>query len=252
MKKLICFILFSIFCMGCREKAPTIQFTTKTVDLSSQKNCHQENCTYVHLEIPIAWGSPIIANNINQTVFDFINKSVPFATNNITKSYDSIALRFIKQYDDVYQTYPENALAWEANFKSTHSSISNKIYQIVIDYYLFTGGAHGLQAYKVFLLDLTTGKQVATKELFLNYNGFVKYAENAFKKQLQIQTDINSAGFNFENNKFKLAENFYKTNTHWVLYYNPYEIAPYVKGATVIKLPLIDVERFLNPLYFKR
>ncbi|MBS7320212.1 MAG: DUF3298 domain-containing protein [Myroides sp.] len=251
MKKTIYFIFLSILCLGCSKKESTLQFSTKTIDYKTQKNCTEGNCTYVHLEIPIALGSTEPAYNINQTLFDFVNKNLSFQNNKTTKSYDTLALHFIKQYDDVFLTYPENALAWEANFKSNHRSISNKIYQFVFDYYLFTGGAHGLQACKVFLFDPSTGKQLPKKDLFLNYNGFEKYAEDIFKKQLHISGDLNSVGFNFENNKFKLPENFYQTNTHWILHYNPYEIAPYVKGTTVIKLPKSDVERFLNPIYFK-
>src|SRR5690606_13551286 len=165
--------------------------------------------------------------------------------------YDTLALNFIDHFNEINRTYPDNAIAWEANFKTEHKGLSNKVYQVFWDYYIFSGGSHGFQAARVFLFDTTTGKTISRKDLFINYEGFKNDANDEFKNQLNITRDLNSAGDTFEKNAYKLPEDFYATTNEWILHYNPYEIAPYVQGATVIKLPKQKVERFLNPLYFK-
>ena len=250
MKKILVFICLSVCFISCKKEIP-LEFTTKTYDFKSESDCTVGNCTYVHFEIPTASGNNAIATPINKSFFDFVESVMSFEDEKKTASYDTLALNFIDRFNEMNRTYPDNSIAWEADFKANHKSISNKVYQVFWDYYTFTGGAHGLQSTKVFLFDSTTWKIIPTKELFINYEGFKDYAETEFKKQLNITGDLNSVGFTFEKNTFKLPQNFYETTNEWILHYNPYEIAPYVQGATIIKLPKQQVERFLNPLYFK-
>ena len=197
MKKILLFICLSFFLSTCAKKETSLQFVTKTFHYKSDINCETGNCTYVHFEIPIASGKPIISNAVNQQIFDFIQNTAFKQVNKTVTSYDSLAINFINQYNEINRTYPNDIIAWEANFKVNHQPLANKVYQIVWDYYLLLGGAHGLQATKVFLLDITTGKQIPEKELFLNYEGFKKYAETEFKQQQQISGNLNSAGFTF-------------------------------------------------------
>ncbi len=250
MTKYLLFICLSIGFVGCKKEIP-LQITTKTYDLKSELDCTAGNCTYVHFEIPFVSGNQAVSKSMNDHFFKFVESVVAVQNEKKTSSYDTLALNFIHNYNEVYRTYPDNALAWEANFKVNHKDLSPKVYQVVWDYYVFTGGAHGLQAAKVFLFDLSTGDTIPKKDLFINYEGFKRYAETEFKKQLNIYDNLNDAGFTFENNRFKLPQNFYQTTHEWILNYNPYEIAPYVQGSTIIKLPKQQVERFLNPLYFK-
>jgi len=250
MKKILVISCLLVGFISCKKDIP-LEFTTKTYDFKSESDCTVGNCTYVHFEIPVASGNAAIAATINKRVFEFVESVMSFEDENKTASYDTLALNFIDHFNEINRTYPDNAIAWEANFKTEHKGLSNKVYQVFWDYYIFSGGAHGFQAARVFLFDTTTGKTIPRKDLFINYEGFKNYAETEFKKQLNITGDLNSAGFTFEKNAFKLPENFYATTNEWILHYNPYEIAPYVQGATVIKLPKQKVERFLNPLYFK-
>lgn len=250
MKKIVLLICLTMVLVSCKKQVP-LQITTKTYDLKSENNCTAGNCTYAHFEIPVVLGTEEQSKPLNDLIFDFVVNAVKFENDKQTKSYDTLALNFVNHYNEVYKTYPENAVAWEANFKSSHKNLSQKVYQIVFDYYTFTGGAHGLQATKVFIFDMETGKIIPKKDLFINFEGFKNYAETEFRKQMNITGDLNAAGFTFDKNQFKLPANFYETNHEWVLHYNPYEIAPYVQGASIIKLSKEKVASFLNPIYFK-
>lgn len=250
MRKYLLFVCLSLCLVGCK-KENLLEFSTKTFELKSNVDCEIDNCTYIHLEIPIATGNEMVTKQINDSIFSFVEKTTQFNSDKKTTSYDTLALNFIVNYNEVNRTYPGNTLAWEANFKLNHKALSPNVYQVCFNYYIFTGGAHGLQAVKVFLFDTATGNTIPKKDLFVNFEGFKKYAETQFKAQMNVSGNFNDAGFTFENNKFKLPKNFYETANEWVLHYNPYEIAPYVQGSTIIKLPKQQVDRFLNPIYFK-
>lgn len=247
---MVFFFCFAFFFLSCKKEA-TLSFVTQNYDYKSTENCVNKNCTYVHLEVPVAKGNEVIAKPINDAVFNFVNGILHFKNNKKTTSYDTLALNFIANYDEISRNYPDEAIAWEANFKATHGALSENTYQMMWEYYIFTGGAHGMLATKVLFFDTTTGKKIPAKDLFLDYQGFKTYAESEFRKQLTINGSLNDAGFMFKNNQFQLSENFYQTTNEWILYYNPYEIAPYVQGASIIKLPKEKVEPFLNPIHFK-
>ncbi|HUH25195.1 MAG TPA: RsiV family protein [Flavobacterium sp.] len=249
MKKIVLFICLSVAFISCKKEKALI-FSTKNYDLKSDVNCIKENCTYIHLEIPVATGNETVSKPINDTIFGFVNSLLRFTDDPKTTSYDSLTKYFINQYEDLNKTYP-SSVAWEATFKVSQKELSAQTHQIVWDYYLFTGGAHGLQAKKVYFFDIKTGKTITTKDLFLNYQGFKNYAETEFEKQLNITGTYAEAGFTFPKNTFELPENLYETKGEWILYYNPYEIAPYVQGASIVKLPKEKVSDFLNPIYFK-
>lgn len=251
MKKLFLFLNLSLIFISCKTK-PTVVFETKTYDFRTDKNCEEYNCTYIHLEIPVASGDEMITKPINQVLFDFVNDNLHYQNQPKTTSYDSLAQQFIIEYEETTQTYPDFSPAWEANFKVEHNKLSEKVYQVVWNYYMFTGGAHGFLGTKVFFFDLETGKPISTKDLFVNYEGFRKYAQSEFKKQMNINGSFAEAGYNLDEQHFVLPKNFYLTKSEWLLYYNPYEIAPYVQGASVISLPKEKVASFLNPIYFKK
>lgn len=250
MKKFFLLICLSVIFMSCK-KEPMVVFTTKNYDFRSNKNCEKDNCTYVHLEIPVASGNEMITKPINEVLFNFVNDHLHYHNQPKTTSYDTLAQQFIAEYEETSRVYPDFSVAWEADFKVKHNNLSDKVYQVVWEYYTFTGGAHGFLGTKVFFFDLQTGKQIPPKDLFVNYEGFRKYAESEFKKQMNISESFSEAGYNFGKQGFKLPENFYLTKSEWVLYYNPYEIAAYVKGASVVSLPKEKVASFLNPVYLK-
>src|SRR5690554_942466 len=250
MKKFFLFISLSLIFISCKTK-PTVVFETKIYDFRTDKNCEEYNCTYIHLEIPVASGNEMITKPINQVLFNFVNDNLHYHNQPKTTSYDSLAQQFITEYEKTTQTYPDFSPAWEANFKVEHNKLSEKVYQVVWNYYMFTGGAHGFLGTKVFFFDLQTGQQIPVKDLFVNYEGFRKYAQSEFKKQMNISESFSEAGYNFGKQGFKLPENFYLTKSEWVLYYNPYEIAAYVQGASVVSLPKEKVAAFLNPVYLK-
>jgi hypothetical protein len=84
--------------------------------------------------------------------------------------------------------------------------------------------------------------------LFKDPGAFLEFAEASFRRQYSIPEDapINSTGFMFEDNLFRLPRNIGFENEGIVLHYNPYEAASYADGALVLEFPMEQVGGFLS------
>jgi hypothetical protein len=57
-------------------------------------------------------------------------------------------------------------------------------------------------------------------------------------------------GFSFENNKFSLSDNFGLTSDGLLVYYQPYLVAPFSFGATILQFKYFEISDYLNPSLF--
>ncbi len=73
-------------------------------------------------------------------------------------------------------------------------------------------------------------------------------AEKIFREQNKIPagTDLNAAGFWFEDNKFEVSDHFAILNKGLLFYYNAYEIAPYAFGPTELIVPYNEIKKIIS------
>lgn len=134
-------------------------------------------------------------------------------------------------------------------------------YEVVIDYtitynenctlslyfdrYEYTGGAHGITYRTSDTWDLLKGKKLNLEEFFPDQKDFINFIQNEINRQ--IATDIkNATNMYFEDYVDLVKENFnsknfYLTDTGVVIYYQLYEIAPYVSGIQTFTIPFSEV-----------
>lgn len=106
----------------------------------------------------------------------------------------------------------------------------------------FLGGAHGFSEESLFVFDGASGKRLSWDDVIESSSRsiFEKAAEAEFRRARGIaptQT-LQEAGFTFENEVFALPANFALTDKGIVCHYNPYEVGPYVMGATDFTVPI--------------
>jgi len=88
-----------------------------------------------------------------------------------------------------------------------------------------------------------------SNELFKSEYEIKKIAEKIFRQQYKIpqDNDINSTGFNFENNEFHLPETVIITKSHLEFYDYVYDEKPKnVDNQIIIKIPIEKVKHLLN------
>lgn len=251
-RKLLILICFSTLLFSCSEKE-NWQIETKRYELKTFLPCTEDECSYVEFNIPSIISEDENLKKINQIVFDSVKKHIAFETNDSEiRAYDDLAKSFIASYDEIKKAFPNEPLPWEASVNGTSEIFENKSVNIVLNYYTFTGGAHGNEGTISLFFNLEDGKQISQKDLFLDYEGFKKIAERDFRTSNNLnETDnINKNGNIFKDNQFSLPENIIVTQNEIILHYNKYEIAPYSSGATLLKFPMKTFKKYLNPLYF--
>ena len=251
-KKLLLLICFSTLLFSCSKKE-NWQIETKTYQLKTSLPCKGDECSYVELNIPTIVSEDENLKKINQIVFDTVKKHIAFETNDAEiKTYDELAKSFIASYDDIKRAFPNEPLPWEASVDATSETFENKSVNIVLEYFTYTGGAHGNEGTVSLFFNLKNGKLITQKDLFLDYEGFKKIAERDFRTSVNLsqEDNINKNGNLFKNKQFSLPQNIIITQNEIILHYNKYEIAPYSSGATILKFPMKTFKNFLNPLYF--
>ncbi len=105
---------------------------------------------------------------------------------------------------------------------------------IPINFYYFSGGAHGIAKITTINIDKEKGKVIGLKDLFKEE---YDYKSSINKK---IQEEINKNSDQYFPDAFKgINENseFFLTEDGIVIYYQLYELAPYAEGFPQFKIP---------------
>lgn len=120
-----------------------------------------------------------------------------------------------------------------------------------IDIYAYTGGAHGLEVKRFANLNLKNGKTLQLAHLFDIDNRYISgrlkdLIKTHIRKQYQLaaQQSLTEAGFFSDD--IELPAEFYLTPTGIGLYYNVYEIAPYVMGPINVFIPWNEVKGLMG------
>ncbi|CEN32620.1 DUF3298 and DUF4163 domain-containing protein [Capnocytophaga cynodegmi] len=244
MRKLLLVFLL-IFVVACSDKP---KFTEKIVE-KSEENC-EDDCSSINLNYLVCKGPNKFAENFNREiesqVVNFLLSNQIDSLRNIEMTIDESLEAFVKDYDNLHQHFP-NISAYELILNDSISYQNEKMLSLVSNRYSYVGGAHGISS-KIFLnFDISNGEIIEKEELFTNFSEVLKIAENYFKKEQNILADsLNEKGFWFEDDKFHFPENVGIVGEHLVLYYNPYEIAPYVEGVFEVKIPIKEIKEYLK------
>lgn len=109
--------------------------------------------------------------------------------------------------------------------------------------YSFTGGAHGLTIIKSLTFDITTGKQYELKNLFKPNSDYVTTLSEIIQNKI---TEWETPLLN-EFTSIRSDQDFYLADHSLVVYFQLYEITPYVAGFPYFPIPILDVQEFIKP-----
>ncbi len=208
----------------------------------------EKMCPEISINVPIASNGGVVSDSINEKIFNVTKQIVSFQEKEFeAKSYADLTSVFISSYQKLQADFPGERFPWEAKINGKVGYTSEKIINIVIESYTFTGGAHGYSGTNSLLFDATTGKIIPIENLFNDSAKFSEYAESKFRKQFELSDsdNINATGLMFEDDKFSLPQNIIYTDKGLILYYNIYEIASYADGKKEVFIPYSELSPFL-------
>lgn len=244
---LLLFTAFSLlFFTACTEDK--LSFVTENFEQISNISC-ADNCTKINLEIDVAHGN-FVADSINAAVFNKVKNIVYFGEIPLDASeYSDLTNSFIKAYDDFKTDFPTDLMvSWEATVKTKLQYQNEDFIQMKIEYYTFTGGAHGMFAQEVLSFDSKSGKLLSTEDFFKDLEGLKNFAAARFRSEYKIPIDqsLADAGYFFQNEDFVLPQNLFFSQSGIVFHYNVYEIASYAQGVIILEFTNEELKPFLN------
>jgi len=159
--------------------------------------------------------------------------------------------RFAKEYETTVKETPDMPGAWSLKFEATIRHADEELLCLETIDSIFNGGAHPNSniAYQVF--SMKTGKPLELSSLVAadKMGELTRISEKHFRRVRSLKPDetYEQAGFQFEQNRFSLNENFLVSKDGLAFCFNQYEIAPYAMGITELTIPWSDLKTVINP-----
>lgn len=241
MKLPIAVILFFLVLISCRNDE---NLTFETIKITGEA-C--SDCPKVEISIPKIIENSKISRTVEKALQEEIIVLLTFDEDVDSGTIEEAIQSFNKGYEDLRELYSDETIGWEADILAKVTFENKSKLTILLDSYIFTGGAHGYSAKRFLNFDKQKGKELENWELFKSLPEFEKFAEEKFRQKENIAPErpINSTGFMFENDKFYLPENIGFTENGLQLLYNQYEVASYADGPIELLLPYEDINNFL-------
>lgn len=225
--------------------APKVFHEQKEIHEIYNSKAFKRDSAYV---IDITWpvfdetkGNTEFAIKLNQLVtglLPFSNANVKQSVNEMIDSYKSM-----EQEDDfgMYWTFTSDIGAYFP---------TSNIVSLVKFEWEYAGGAHGNGVTLYYNIDETTQKVLTVDDLLIpgGKDKLNLIAEKIFRQDYQLGEEelLHEAGYWFENEKFKLNENFLIDNDALQFTFNPYEIAPYAAGSPEVRIKFSEIKDLIR------
>lgn len=210
----------------------------------------------IEVEIPVGFANKIVLDSIRATIISNL-----FGDEYISQSNDSIVQLFASDLSKEYKADNEPLIdkldstsSYSFNYEHTLSGFSllndKKTYAYGIERYVYMGGAHGLETRNYYNFNLTTGKLITEKDLYIdNYKAALTLLikKCIVEESPEIKTLADLEESIYWTDSIKPNGNFYITDESINYVFNPYEIAPYAFGETEITLAFDRIKSLLKP-----
>lgn len=235
MKYIPLFILLLLLAACSDKKDETIQIKDEVVSASIDNPTEYSDGVKVSLSYPVITSDNKEFDNIvNETVNEFILAPV-YEDQQYTEPQEMIDSVF-SSFNEIIKDHPDYRLSW--SFERTVKVVykSDRVLTLDLTEDQYTGGAHPLTK-KVFIsFDVKDPAVLALDDVIdTTKSSFMELAENKFREYQGIAPGVSledAEYFPWDEGNFFLPESFGIIGEEIIFYYNPYDIAPYSKGAS--------------------
>lgn len=238
---LLAFVVVSSLVFSCQTKKSEESqdpwaFETKKIE---QKTCIGEECVSVDISYPV-FGDEKLQSLIERTIV----QGMSFEEQPESLSLDSAVQGFMGKYIALKNEFPD-AISWEYSMEVRVSYQSDSLLSLTFDSFSFTGGAHPNSFRSYLNFEKKKGEGISNYAMILDEEALLAKAELVFRKYHEVKDGMrlkdDGRFFLNEKDEFFLPAAIGFEPDSLVLYYNSYEIGPYVMGPTELKLPLSEL-----------
>jgi hypothetical protein len=183
---------------------------------------------------------------------DFVLKKITGTVDNEKTygSYESYAKGFINDFDNFQKENKDRIQTWFLTINTKVIKQKPQYIAFYTTYINFAGGAHPNSSFTYQNYN-PVSHQTITLDSLLVPGSAVKLnaiAEKIFRKNEKLSPDQSlKDNYFFENDIFKLNDNFTVTDEGLLFLYNPYEIKAYAFGITKLLIPFIELKDIAKP-----
>lgn len=136
---------------------------------------------------------------------------------------------------DFIRTEPYHTYEFISRFYQYYAT--DDILSLYVDYYSFTGGAHGMTERKAYNFDFKTGEELELSYFFAPEGNYPEMINEIVQAEINRNPEIyfeGEGGFQ----GIKEDQGFYVENDNLIVFFLQYEIAPYAAGIRTFAVPL--------------
>lgn len=183
-------------------------------------------------------GNEDVIELINNKIYDDILKYkniVSSDSKEYEKEYNKLVTEQEKPFKYKYEAY--------SDYQVTYNK--NNLISIPINFYEFTGGAHGLGTLKSYNYNLETGEELKLKDIFKEGVEYKEIVNKFIKNKIEKDKDLYFQG---EGGFKGIGDNqeFYIDDEGIIIYFQRYEIAPYYVGIPKFKISFDEFKDVLR------
>lgn len=244
---------------GKSDSTTGSEFSVNEVFYKSVNNCKKtdSNCSYIELTVTKLMQGPA-KDKINTAILDSVIKFSYTGDSLTAFNMNAVLDTFVAGYnankaDMTSRGYGADVIPWALETNASIPYYNPAIVSYQIYSYSFLGGAHPSTNNWYYNFDWNTGNALKITDVLKP--GFEKKLNELivadFRKQKNLKPNepLNSILFN---NTLTYTNNFAIQQGKLVFMYNPYDIAAYVYGPTVIEIPVGSISEYLvNPAMFQ-
>lgn len=211
--------------------------------------CTQITVTYPQFQsnAPSSTAIDAINNHIQQLLLQKASNDKP------PQNLESAMSQFIQDYHAAIKEFPRQGV-WADEKQIEVKTNRPDLLSLQFYHYFYTGGAHPNSSRTYWNFNPKTGKLIQLSDVLVK--GYAPklnaIAEKHFRamKNLSPTTPLSKAGYWFENDTFKVNDNFLIAPEGLVFFFNTYEIGPYVVGPTEISIPYTELNELIKDQAF--
>ncbi|WP_186430584.1 DUF3298 and DUF4163 domain-containing protein [Clostridium sp. BSD9I1] len=212
------------------KSSSTLLYDTNNTPISTTKINYKEDYIEVDLNIPTL-------NNLkDKNIQDKINKYILNSICDLKNKTEKLAKT------DMNSSILTNPYTVQTTYDVHYANAS--FLSLTIMYYEYTGGAHGISYKLPYNFNLKTSENITLGKLFKPTTNYI----DLINKEIQLQINKkNSVPGAIPITEFKTISNtqpFYIDGSNLVIYFQPYEIGPYVLGIQEFPIPLRKLRYF--------
>ncbi|MGB3180886.1 MAG: DUF3298 domain-containing protein [Cyclobacteriaceae bacterium] len=202
-------------------------------------------CTHLSLSYPdgLSGSGSIVRDSISAMVRQYI-----FEGDSDGQFFSKYKPTPLDSLDDSYRDIPTSK--WDIDNQISIEHNTTQLITVKYQTYQYTGGAHGNGSSVFFNLDPATGQAYELAD-FLEKPAYRDslnaIAEQTFRKKYELgNQSLKSAGYWFQNNDFKLNDNFTITEEGLNFLFNAYEITSYAAGTPELFISWQSIEGIID------